>query len=179
MSSLVCRGARCFNAHVDSLAKLGNWMKPHQLGTKAVHCDEMDELTNAVISPIVTSTTFKTRRVQSPHKMKVGSRTFEYGRSDNPTRHLMEQGIAQLEHGEYGIALSSGSACTALIGEMMADKEQPIVCMSDVYGGTYRYFTKLFKKVQFMDLTKPIEGMHKDTPLVWIETPTNPTCILY
>eukprot|EP00834_Sanchytrium_tribonematis_P001384 NODE_33_length_36935_cov_1.609241.p24 type:complete len:165 gc:universal NODE_33_length_36935_cov_1.609241:28339-27845(-) len=154
------------------------------LGTLSVHVDEIDELTNAVIAPISLSTTFKTRREPSPTRQsKVSKINFEYGRSGNPSRHLLEDGLAKLEKGKFGVALSSGSACTALLAEICFKRapESHILCMSDVYGGTYRYFTKLYKNVSFCDMTKPdtlkdkLKAL-KNVPLVWIETPTNPTC---
>ena len=158
------------------------------LGTQSVHVDEIDEVTNAVVSSISLSTTFKTKRDTSPKRTansKVGKINFEYSRSNNPTRHLLEEGLARLEQGKYGIALASGSACTALLAEICFKKapNSHILCMSDVYGGTYRYFTKLYKNVSFCDMTnlsslKEALKKQKDVPLVWIETPTNPTCIL-
>ena len=156
------------------------------LGTQAVHVDEIDEMTNAVVSAISLSTTFKTKRSPSPNRSsRVGSQTFEYGRSGNPTRHLLEEGLARLEQGKFGVALSSGSACTALLAEMCFKKapNSHILCMSDVYGGTYRYFTKLYKNVEFCDMTKPellrqsLQKL-KSVPLIWIETPTNPTLLV-
>eukprot|EP00835_Amoeboradix_gromovi_P006302 NODE_717_length_4826_cov_0.139835.p3 type:complete len:164 gc:universal NODE_717_length_4826_cov_0.139835:245-736(+) len=158
---------------------------PKSLGTNSVHVDEIDEVTNAVVSSISLSTTFKTKRPTLPIKngsSKISKINFEYSRSNNPTRHLLEEGLAHLEKGKYGVALSSGSACTALLAEICFKRAPTsnILCMSDVYGGTYRYLTKLFKNVEFCDMTnlnKLKSAMTKKVPLVWIETPTNPTRI--
>jgi cystathionine gamma-lyase len=144
-------------------------------GTRAVHAGrEPDKVTGAIISPISLSTTFK----QSAAGEHLG---FDYSRSGNPTREAFETAVAALEKGQYGLAFSSGSAVTGSIVQSLSAGSH-IISVNDVYGGTYRYFTKVASQFEvetdFVDLYDPanIENYFKpNTKLVWIETPTNPT----
>ncbi|RDW84396.1 PLP-dependent transferase-3 [Coleophoma cylindrospora] len=147
----------------------------HGFGTLAVHAGSPhDPSTGAVIEPISLSTTFAQRAVGEP----VGA--FEYSRSSNPNRENFEKAVAALEHAKYALAFSSGSATTAVILQSLAAGSH-VISISDVYGGTHRYFTQVAKahgvKVTF---TPEIESdivrqITPDTKLVWIETPSNPT----
>ncbi|KAG2176901.1 hypothetical protein INT43_007555 [Umbelopsis isabellina] len=144
-------------------------------GTRAIHAGHVpDGLTGAVIPPISLSTTFK----QSAAGVHKG---FDYSRSGNPTRNNFEDAVALLEGAKHGLAFSSGSATTAtIINSLKAGSH--IISVNDVYGGTYRYFTKVASgngvEATFVDLSnadniKP--HFKENTKLVWIETPTNPT----
>ncbi|KAL2122870.1 hypothetical protein VTJ04DRAFT_3325 [Mycothermus thermophilus] len=144
-------------------------------GTLAVHAGSPhDPSTGAVIPAISLSTTFAQTAVGKP----VGQ--FEYSRSDNPNRANFETMVAALEHAKYALAFSSGSAATTVILQSLAAGSH-VISVSDVYGGTHRYFTKVAKahgvKVTF---TPEIEVDIRDhiteaTKLVWIESPSNPT----
>ncbi|KAK9711760.1 cystathionine gamma-lyase cys3 [Basidiobolus ranarum] len=144
-------------------------------GTLAVHVgQEPDGVTGAVIPSISLSTTF----VQSAAGVHSG---YEYSRAGNPTRQSFEEAVAALEKGEYGLAFSSGSATTATIAHLIPVGSH-VILVNDVYGGTYRYFTKVATdngiEHTFVDLVNPenIKPEFKEnTKLVWIETPTNPT----
>ncbi|RUS18121.1 Cys/Met metabolism PLP-dependent enzyme-domain-containing protein, partial [Endogone sp. FLAS-F59071] len=144
-------------------------------GTRAIHAGQQPEkVTGAVIPPIFLSTTFK----QPAAGEHLG---FDYSRSGNPTRQAFENAVAALEKGQYGLAFSSGSAVTASIVQSLGAGSH-IISVNDVYGGTYRYFTKVASQFEietdFVDLYDPtnIESRFKpNTKLVWIETPTNPT----
>lgn len=147
----------------------------HGFGTLAVHAGAPhDPATGAVIEAISLSTTFQQTSVGVP----VGQ--YEYSRSSNPNRHNFETAVAALEHAKYALAFSSGSATTATVLQSLAAGSH-VISVSDVYGGTHRYFTQVAKahgvKVTF---TPEIEVDIRDhitpaTKLVWIETPSNPT----
>ncbi|KAF2118502.1 cystathionine gamma-lyase-like protein [Lophiotrema nucula] len=147
----------------------------HGFGTLAVHAGSPhDPVTGAVIESISLSTTFAQKGVGQP----VG--IYEYSRSANPNRDNFEKAVAALEHARYALAFSSGSATTANILQSLAQGSH-VISVSDVYGGTHRYFTKVALthdvKVTFtpsmeIDITDLIRP---ETKLIWIETPSNPT----
>jgi cystathionine gamma-lyase len=147
----------------------------HGFGTLAVHAGAPhDPVTGAVIAPISLSTTYEQTEVGKP----VG--IYEYSRSANPNRDNFEQAVAALEHAKYALAYSSGSATTANVLQSLAAGSH-VISVSDVYGGTHRYFTKVAKAhgvhVTFtpqieLDISEHITD---DTKLIWIETPSNPT----
>ncbi|KAH0558702.1 cystathionine gamma-lyase cys3 [Trichoglossum hirsutum] len=151
----------------------------HRFGTLAVHAGSPhDPVTGAVIEPISLSTTFVQTGVSRP----VG--LYEYSRSGNPNRDNFEKAVAALEHSRYALAFSSGSATTATILQSLASGSH-VVSVSDVYGGTHRYFTKVAAahgvqvtfspsiEIDIADLIRP-----GDTKLIWIESPSNPTLSL-
>ena len=147
----------------------------HGFGTLAVHAGSpIDPSTGAVIEAISLSTTFAQSSVGKP----VGA--FEYSRSSNPNRANFENAVAALENAKYALAFSSGSATTATILQSLAAGSH-VISVSDVYGGTHRYFTKVAKahgvKVTFTpEIEVDIrEHLTENTKLVWIETPSNPT----
>jgi cystathionine gamma-lyase len=147
-------------------------------GTRAVHAGApIDPVTGAVIEPISLSTTFAQSSVGKP----IGD--YEYTRSSNPNRTNFETAIAALEHARYALAFASGSSATAIILQSLAAGSH-VVSISDVYGGTHRYFTKVAAahgvhvtfspsiEVEIAELIRP------ETKLIWIESPSNPTLSL-
>ena len=145
-----------------------------KFATKAIHAGEHTDAHGSVIEPISLSTTFK----QSAPAQPIG--TYEYSRSQNPNRENLENAIASLENGKYGLAFSSGSATTAIILQSLPQGSHAI-SIGDVYGGTHRYFTKVanahgvdttFTNNLLEDLPTLVK---ENTKLVWIESPTNPT----
>ncbi|KAK1451174.1 Cys/Met metabolism PLP-dependent enzyme [Colletotrichum cuscutae] len=147
----------------------------HNFGTLAVHAGSPhDPVTGAVIEPISLSTTFAQTSVGKP----VG--VYEYSRSSNPNRDNFEQAVAALEHAKYALAFSSGSATTAVVLQSLAAGSH-VISVSDVYGGTHRYFTQVAKahgvKVTFTPEIEVDISAHitPATKLVWIESPSNPT----
>ncbi|KAG9188672.1 cystathionine gamma-lyase [Alternaria panax] len=150
----------------------------HGFGTLAVHAGSPhDPVTGAVIEAISLSTTFAQTAVGKP----IGE--YEYSRSSNPNRDNFEKAVAALEHARYALAFSSGSATTANILQSLAAGSH-VVSVSDVYGGTHRYFTKVALthdvKVTFspsieIDIA---ELIRPNTKLIWIESPSNPTLTL-
>ena len=104
-----------------------------------------------------------------------------YSRAGNPTRNCLERKISKLEGANFGLVFSSGlSAITTIMNTLSSGDN--IICIDDVYGGTYRYFTQVCKKfgieVIFVDLTNELldisQYMNEKTRMIWIETPTNP-----
>ncbi|PWZ01009.1 hypothetical protein BCV70DRAFT_158878 [Testicularia cyperi] len=149
--------------------------------TKAIHIgSEPNEATGAVIPPISLSSTFAQESI-GVHK------GYEYSRAGNPNRDSFERALAALEGGSRGLAFSSGSAVTATILNSMPARSH-VVSVNDVYGGTYRYFTKVASVSQGIETSfvqmdgaedevseRVNAAIQNNTSLVWIETPTNPT----
>ncbi len=144
--------------------------------TKVIHGGQQhDPATGAVMPPVYQTSTF----VQtSPGKPL--NPDYEYSRAANPTRTALENALASIENGAKGLAFSSGLAATdCLIRTFKAGDE--IIAMDDLYGGTYRMFTRIFKNsgivfhfVDMNDLDKFQSLINENTKLVWVETPTNP-----
>ena len=147
----------------------------HSFATLAVHAGSPhDPTTGAVIAPISLSTTFTQSSVGNP----IGA--YEYSRAGNPNRTDFETAIAALEHAKYALAYSSGSATTANILQSLAAGSH-VISVSDVYGGTHRYFTQVAQAHGVsVTFTPKIEvdireHITPSTKLVWIESPSNPT----
>jgi cystathionine beta-lyase/cystathionine gamma-synthase len=143
-------------------------------GTKCIHAGaEPDPSTGAIMTPIYQTSTF----VQAaPGKHK----GFEYARSQNPTRFALEEALAVIENGKYGLAFSSGVAATDAVIKLLQPGDE-VIAANDMYGGTYRLFTKVFEKfgIRFhyvnMQQAENIQPyINKNTKLIWTETPTNP-----
>ncbi len=149
-------------------------MKEMKFETKVIHVGgEPDPTTGAIMPPIFQTSTF----VQSSPGEHKG---YEYTRSHNPTRTRLETLLASLENAKHCLVTSSGLAASSLIMHMLP-KGSKIICGDDVYGGTYRLFTKVFQDMHefhFIDttnLTKLQTSIDEIKPaLIWIETPTNP-----
>jgi cystathionine gamma-synthase/cystathionine gamma-lyase len=142
--------------------------------TEAIHfAQKPDPVTGAVIVPVYQTSTFE--------QAAIGVlRGYEYSRSGNPTRKALEDVLACLEGGKYGLAFSSGVAATAAVINLLK-KDDHIIVGDDIYGGTYRLIEKAFKpwglKVSHADvddLNSFDSAIRKNTKLIWIETPTNP-----
>ena len=150
-------------------------MSKQGLGTRAIHAGQSpDPSTGAVMTPIYATSTY----VQSSPGVHQG---FEYSRSHNPTRFAWERCIADLEGGTRGYAFASGLAATSTVLDML-DAGSHVVCMDDVYGGTYRLFERVrrrsagldFSFVNLNDFEALAAAIRPDTKLIWAETPTNP-----
>ncbi|KAF8513993.1 Cys/Met metabolism PLP-dependent enzyme-domain-containing protein [Hysterangium stoloniferum] len=150
-----------------------------EFSTRAIHVgSEPSNDTGAVIPPISLSTTYKQDAV-GVHK------GFEYTRSQNPNREAFERMLAALEdNGGKALAFASGSAATASMLQSIGSGAH-VLSINDVYGGTFRYLSKVASQLQgieatFLDFDKAsdddvINAIRPNTKLVWIETPTNPT----
>lgn len=145
------------------------------LATRAIHAGQSpDPSTGAVMTPIYATSTY----VQQSPGVHQG---YEYSRSHNPTRFAWERCIADLEGGTRGFAFASGLAATATVLDLL-DSGSHVVCMDDVYGGTYRLFERVRRRsagldFSFVDLDDPAAleaAIRPNTRLIWCETPTNP-----
>ena len=144
-----------------------------RLESLCIHGGQAPEpITGAVMPPVFQTSTY----VQPKVAQHTG---YEYSRTQNPTREKLEAAVASLEGATDGIAFGSGSAATAAIQHLL-DAGDKVVSGDDVYGGTYRQFTKVFSRqgleYSFVDFTKvsPEEAIPEGTKLVWLESPTNP-----
>jgi cystathionine gamma-lyase len=149
--------------------------KQHRLGTRAIHAGQSpDPSTGAVMTPIYATSTY----VQRSPGVHQG---YEYSRSHNPTRFAYERCVAALEGGRNGYAFASGLAATATVLDAL-DSGSHVVCMDDVYGGTYRLFERVrrrsagldFSFVDLGDMAALEAAVKPNTRLIWCETPTNP-----
>ena len=148
--------------------------KSQKFATKAIHAgQEPDPATGAVMTPIYQTSTYAQ---SSPGKNK----GYEYSRTHNPTRTPLQDCLAALEDGKHGICFSSGMAATDAIAKLFKPGDE-IIAGNDMYGGTYRLFTKVYAaygiKFRFLPLHNAGELERNITPntkMVWIETPTNP-----
>ena len=142
--------------------------------TKYIHAGaEPDPSTGAIMTPIFQTSTYVQ---EAPGKNK----GFEYARSQNPTRFALERALAAIENANYALAFSSGVAATDAVIKLLQPGDE-VICANDMYGGTYRLFTKVFEKfgIKFHYLDTTVvsnisNAINGNTKLVWLETPTNP-----
>ncbi|MFT4532976.1 MAG: cystathionine gamma-lyase [Saprospiraceae bacterium] len=145
-----------------------------KFNTKVIHAGiEPDPSTGAIMTPIFQTSTY----VQASPGNHKG---FEYARSQNPTRSVLEKNLAALENGHKAICFGSGLAAMDAILKLLSPGDE-VVSTNDLYGGSYRLMTKVFEnygiKFNFVDLENAgsIQDHITDkTKMVWIETPTNP-----
>ncbi len=145
-----------------------------KFGTKVIHAGvKPDPHTGAIMTPIYQTSTY----VQdAPGKHK----GYEYSRSQNPTREILEKNLAAIENGNYGLCFSSGMAAIDAVLKLFKPGDE-VICTRDLYGGSYRIMTRIYNglgiKFHFVNMTnaEDIEPLinHK-TKLIWIETPSNP-----
>jgi len=105
---------------------------------------------------------------------------YEYARTQNPTRHALETALAIAENGKYGLCFASGSAAADSVIKLLNPGDE-VIAANDMYGGTYRLFTKIFEKygikfhfVNMQDANEVSKFINQHTKLIWTETPTNP-----
>lgn len=147
--------------------------------TRAIHVGQAaDPATGATIVPIYQTSTY-TQTDIGEHK------GYEYSRTGNPTRTALENCLASLEEGKYGLAFASGMAATSSVISLLNAGEHVIAC-NDLYGGTYRVFTKVFQRLgldfDFVDARETAQiqaAIRPQTRMIWLETPTNPLLRLY
>lgn len=145
-----------------------------KFNTKVIHGGQTHEpSTGAVMPPIFQTSTYAQ---SSPGKHK----GYEYSRTANPTRTALENSLASIENGRFGLAFGSGLAAIDAVIKLL-DPGDEVISTNDLYGGSYRIFTKIFQKygIKFhfvgMQDVKAIEGkINANTKLIWVETPTNP-----
>lgn len=142
--------------------------------TKLIHSIPVDKLTGSVSVPIYQTSTF----VQDAPGVHKG---FDYARSNNPTRQVLEDAVAALEQGANGFAFASGLAAIDAVVKLLQTGDE-ILAVDDIYGGAFRLFTHIYSKfgisvkyVDTTDATNVLDAITDKTKLVWLETPTNPT----
>jgi len=143
--------------------------------TKVIHGGQHhDPSTGAVMPPVYQTSTY----VQTSPGQPLGD--YEYSRASNPTRTALENALASIENGTRGLAFSSGLAATDCILRSFKAGDE-VIAMDDLYGGTYRMFSRVYKdsgiKFHFVDMTnidKLKSLINESTKLIWVETPTNP-----
>lgn len=145
-----------------------------KFGTKAIHAGiEPDPATGAIMTPIYQTSTYVQ---QSPGDHK----GYEYSRTHNPTRTALQNNLAALENGKHGICFSSGLGAIDAVVKLFNPGDE-IISTNDLYGGTYRLFTKVFERygikfkfVPMLDAAGIKEHITDKTRMIWVETPTNP-----
>lgn len=148
--------------------------KKHKLSTRLIHAGvEPDPSTGAIMTPIYQTSTY----VQEAPGVHKG---YEYARTQNPTRTALQNALANIENGNYALSFASGMAATDAVARLLLPGDEVIVS-NDLYGGTYRIFTKVFAnygiKFHFVSMhdAKSIEQyVNSNTKMIWVETPTNP-----
>lgn len=145
-----------------------------QTETKILHSVPVDELTGAISTPIYQTSTF----VQEEPGVNKG---FDYSRSNNPTRKVLEDLVATLENGTHGFAFASGLAAVDAIIKLLSSGDE-VLAVDDIYGGTFRIFSKIYSRlginIRYVDTTEisnVLDAITPKTRFIWLETPTNPT----
>ncbi len=145
-----------------------------KFNTKTIHGGQSpDKAYGSVMPPIYQTSTYA-------QTTPGGHKGYEYSRTHNPTRHALEQSFASIENGNFGLAFGSGLAAIDAIIKLLQPGDE-VISTNDLYGGTYRLFTKVFEKFQIkfhfvgMENVEQIEHhINAKTKLIWVETPTNP-----
>ena len=145
-----------------------------KFNTKTIHGGQKpDPAYGAVMPPIYQTSTYA-------QTTPGGHKGFEYSRSHNPTRQALENAFASLENGAFGLAFGSGLAAIDAVLKLLQPGDE-VISTNDLYGGTYRLFTKIFEgfgiKFHFVGMQNAAnieDYVNKNTKLIWVETPTNP-----
>jgi len=148
--------------------------KKHKLETRLIHAGvHPDPTTGAIMTPIYQTSTY-VQAAPGDHK------GYEYARTQNPTRAALQNALANIENGKYGLCFGSGMAATDAVARLLMPGDEVIVT-NDLYGGTYRIFTKVFANygikfhfINMHDAQSITQYVNDKTKMIWIETPTNP-----
>ncbi len=145
-----------------------------RFATRTIHAGvEPDPSTGAIMTPIYQTSTY-VQRAPGDHK------GYEYSRTHNPTRTALQKALAGSEGGKHGLCFSSGMAAIDTLIKLLKPGDE-VVSTNDLYGGTYRLFTKIyqdygirFRFVPMSDAKAVEQHVNSSTKLIWVETPTNP-----
>jgi cystathionine beta-lyase/cystathionine gamma-synthase len=145
-----------------------------KLATKLIHAGQSpDPTTGAIMTPIYQTSTY-VQEAPATHK------GYEYARSQNPTRKALEDCLAAIENGAFGLSFGSGVAATDAVMKLLLPGDE-VIAADDMYGGTYRLFTKIYEpmgvRFHFVNMGNPeniLPYINDKTKLVWTESPTNP-----
>ena len=145
-----------------------------RFNSSTIHGGQEEEKGYGAVMPPIYQTSTYAQKSPGNHK------GYEYSRTHNPTRSALERSISALENSKYGLAFASGLAAMDAIIKMF-DPSDEIISVNDLYGGSFRLFTQIFKKyglkihfVNMQDLVSVEAHITKKTKLIWVETPTNP-----
>jgi cystathionine gamma-lyase len=149
-----------------------------EFATRAIHAGQpADPSTGATITPIFQTSTYTQEGLGE-------NKGFEYSRTGNPTRTVLETCLASLENARFGLAFASGMAATSAILSLLESGDHVVAC-DDLYGGTYRLFERVLRKtgltfdyVPARDTAAYEAAIRPETKLIWVETPTNPLLTL-
>ena len=149
-------------------------LKKQKLATRLIHAGiEPDPTTGAIMTPIYQTSTY-VQAAPGDHK------GYEYARTQNPTRTVLQNALADIENGKYGLCFGSGMAATDAVAKLLQPGDEVIVS-NDLYGGTYRIFTKIFANygikfhfISMQDAHMIQYHVNENTKMIWVETPTNP-----
>ena len=149
-------------------------MKSNHIETKVLHAGiEPDPSTGAIMTPIFQTSTYVQ---EAPGKHK----GYEYARTQNPTRDVLQKNLAELEGMKHGLCFSTGMGAVDTCMKLLNPGDE-VVATNDLYGGSYRIFTTVFKRmgikftfVDMSDLNSVESAINANTKMVWVETPTNP-----
>lgn len=146
-----------------------------KFNTKTIHGGQhdIDPAYGSVMPPIYQTSTYS-------QSTPGGHKGFEYSRSGNPTRSALERALASIENGRHGLAFGSGLAAIDAVMKLLKPGDE-VISTNDLYGGSYRLFTKVFEKfgIKFHftameDAARIEDHINERTALIWVETPTNP-----
>ena len=148
--------------------------KKLRFNSKTIHGGQHhDPAYGAVMPPIYQTSTYA-------QTTPGGHKGFEYSRTHNPTRQALEKSLASIENGKYGLAFGSGLAAIDAVLKLLQPGDE-VVSTNDLYGGSYRLFTKIFEgfgiKFHFVGMNNVqavADAINSNTKLIWVETPTNP-----
>ena len=145
-----------------------------KFNTKTIHGGQIEEKGYGAVMPPIYQTSTYSQKSPGDHK------GYEYSRTHNPTRSALEKSLASIEGGGFGLAFGSGLAAIDAVLKLLNPGDE-IISTNDLYGGSYRLFTKIFEKyglvfhfTEMDDLSKIESLVNNNTKMIWVETPTNP-----
>ncbi|MGS0525977.1 cystathionine gamma-synthase [Zobellia nedashkovskayae] len=148
--------------------------KTLKFNSKAIHGGQKPDAAYGAVMPPIYQTSTYAQSTPGGHK------GYAYSRSANPTRSALENSLASIENGTYGLAFASGIAAMDAVIKLLNPGDE-VVSTNDLYGGTYRLFKRIFEKfgikfnfVDMQNATTIESAINKNTKLIWVETPTNP-----
>ena len=145
-----------------------------KFNTKTIHGGQIEEKGYGAVMPPIYQTSTYSQKSPGDHK------GYEYSRTHNPTRSALEKSLASIEGGGFGLAFGSGLAAIDAVLKLLSPGDE-VISTNDLYGGSYRLFTKIFEKyglvfhfTEMDDLSKIESLVNNNTKMIWVETPTNP-----
>jgi len=148
--------------------------KELKFNSKAIHGGQQPDAAYGAVMPPIYQTSTYAQTTPGGHK------GYEYSRGTNPTRTALENAVASLENGNFGMGFGSGMAAIDAVMKLLQPGDQ-VICTGDLYGGSYRLFKRVYEKfgIKFrfsdmVDMDELLSQINENTKLVWVETPTNP-----